>query len=120
MTSDKLSIVKALTHMAWADGTLDQREEAMLRKLYPKLGLNAEETDAALERSPQAPDLDELGKLIPGKAGRYNLMKLFLELSFIDDTLSFQEFEIIEKVTAVLEIDQTELEALRQEIVDAQ
>jgi uncharacterized tellurite resistance protein B-like protein len=120
MTSDKLCIVRALTHMAWADGTLDEREEAMLRKLYPKLGLTGEETEAALLKSDDAPDLEELPKLIPGKAGRYNLMKMFLELSFADDSLTFEEFEIIEKVTEVLEFEQSELERLRQEIVDGQ
>ena len=117
MTTEITSIVKAMSHLAWADGVLDPREETMLTKFFLKLGLTEEEAKAALLRDSEPPDLQELARAIPGKPGRHKLIRLLMELSFADEALTFDEYHVIEKVTKVLEITEDELEELRQEIL---
>lgn len=113
-------IVQALSHLAWADGKLDPREEQMLRQVFGRFGLGEAETQAALAPQQGKPNFKTLATLIPSPAGRKKLVKMLLELSFADDLLTFEEYRMIEKVSKQLAVSDDDLEELRSQIVASQ
>ena len=109
--------MRALIHMAWADGQLSPNEQTLIHKYFRKLGLSESEAERALMSEPEEePDWNALPAEIPNPLQRLELIRALMELSFCDDVLTGEEYTIVEKVAKLLGVGEDELERLRQEV----
>ncbi len=114
MDSRQALLLKTLVQMAWADQKLVDAEKALLSRVLSELGATPEEVES-LEAAPEAVDLEQLAQTLPGQAERLEAMRLLLKVAFVDETLTFEEFDLVGRLARVLGIDDEQLEELRQQ-----
>lgn len=114
MDARQALLLKTLVQMAWADQKLVDAEKALLSRVLGELGATPEEI-VSLESAPEAVNLEQLAQTLPGQAERLEAMRLLLKVAFVDDTLTFEEFDLVGRLAQALGIDEEQLEALRQQ-----
>ena len=107
-------LLKTLVQMAWADRKLVDTERELLQKMLTHLGATPEEIED-FETLPEEVDLDQLVSTLPGPAERREAMRLLLQIAFADDALTFEEFDLVDRLAGALGLSEDELEELRQE-----
>ncbi len=124
MNSESREIIKGLAAMAWADGEVSTEERALLLKVLSEAGASPEDVEEFSGLLGQ-PDVDadhsgvQLDSAIEDEESRLNVMRALLIMSFMDGVLSFAEFAQIEKFAKDLNINSEQLDALRDEAVEA-
>lgn len=118
MEATQKEIVKSLVQMAWADGEIAPEEKTFLTQVLLTLGCTKEEIDtlnpAEIDMSPPA-----LESVLVDRDSRRNTMRALLAMSFVDGTLSFSEFDYIQKIAKMLQLSDDDLEELRVEALAA-
>src|SRR5271168_4001550 len=104
MTDKKHEVARALVQLAWADDELTPAEAELLSQYLKKLGFDEEAARQAWLTETEPVDYDSLRKLIPGHEERMELMRDLLTISFSDDHLSFDEFDLLDKMAQALEV----------------
>lgn len=117
MDSRQALLLKTLVQMAWADKKLVDSERLLLRKVLAELGATPEEAEA-LEASPEPVDYAQLAQTLPGLPEKLEAMRLLMKVAFVDNTLSFEEFELVGRLAGVLGLDDNQLEKLRQQALN--
>ena len=107
-------LLKTLVQMAWADHKLVDEERAFLGRALAALGATGAEIDE-LESRREAVDLQALATTLPGLPERLEAMRLLLRVAFADEALTFEEFDLIDRLANALGLDDAQLEQLRQE-----
>ncbi|MFA5504216.1 MAG: hypothetical protein WC423_02245 [Vulcanimicrobiota bacterium] len=115
-------ILRALSEMARADGKVTDEEKALLLDTCLQIGASPEETEELkdlLGSSEASGSPVDLKCALPDHASRLKVMKILMTLSFIDGTLDFAEFKVIESKAKELGVNPDELESLRLEALAA-
>ncbi len=88
-------LLHIVVHLAFADGTVDGSEQALLRRLMPEVPLSVLEDRVVQLRS----ELLEVGRLearIPTSSGRAQLIALAEELVTLDGAVTHGESRLVE------------------------
>ena len=113
MDAHQSLLLKTLVQMAWADNKLVDEERAFLERALAELGATpAEIAELAEQREPV--DLHALAATLPGVPERLEAMHLLMKVAFADDALTFEEFDLVDRLAAVLGLTDDQLEQLRQ------
>ena len=116
MDEKKREIARALVQIAWADNELTPGEAELLSQFLRKIGFDEESAQQAWLTENQPVNYEALRRLLPDHAERLELMKELLTISFSDDHLTFDEFDVLDKMAQALEVSEEEVERLRTEI----
>ena len=116
MSDRKHEIAHALVQLAWADGELSPVEAELLAKYLRQIGFNEDEARQAWLTDNEPVNYESLCQVMPEKADRDELMRELLTISFSDETLTFSEFDLIEKMAQALKITDKEMEHLRSQV----
>lgn len=114
MDSRQSLLVKTLVQMAWADQKLDEAERQMLARVLTHLGATPAEIES-LQAEPENVDLEQLAATLPGLPERREAMRLLLKVAFVDDALTFEEFDLVGRLAEALGLTDEQMEQLRQE-----
>lgn len=124
MNSESREIIKGLAAMAWADGEVSPEEHALLLKVLSEAGASPEDMEEFSEllgrsETEADPSNVHLDSVLEDEESRLNVMRALLIMSFMDGVLSFAEFTQIEKFAKDLNINSEQLDALRNEALEA-
>lgn len=124
MDAKSREIVKSLAELAWADGVVSPDERALLLRILVEAGTDPDDVQEFdhLLAAPSADVMSEpanLADLNLDQEGKHNVMRALLIMSFMDGTLSFAEFDHLERVAQELELTDDELDVLRTEAISA-
>ena len=120
MAEKKQEIARALVQLAWADGQLTPEETELLAKYLKQLGYDEATAAQAWLTENQPVDYAGLRQALPDLAERIEVMRELINLSCADDALTFDEFDLVDKMAQALEISEEQMEALRVEASSAE
>jgi uncharacterized tellurite resistance protein B-like protein len=117
MDARQALLLKTLVQMAWADKKLVDAERVLLNRVLSELGATPEEIEA-FEAAPEEIDYAQLAQTLPGMPERLEAMRLLMKVAFVDNTLSFEEYDLVGRLAEALGIDDAQLERLRQQALN--
>jgi len=108
---------KLLVATAWIDGQLDDREAHFVRRILANGMVSVDEIEACLRHPIFL--LDEVLAELPASIPPADVLREVLKMCFADDILEADEFELIQRLSQHLGVNEDQLEELRLEVSTA-
>ena len=99
-------LLQALTAMAWADGTIDPRQESLLRDLYREEQVPEELSRRWLESPVSFPSTKQLALQLPEGSDRLDLVTELLHMCMTDRRLDPREAALFRLLGEEFGVDQ--------------
>lgn len=110
----KVAIIKGLIAVAWADGNLNLRELEILNEYVVQFGLTKREINSVYTFIANPPVLEDLPEIITDIDDRLFLISQAYVMACADESLSFQEINVINQLVETFSLPKKEVEKVRK------
>ncbi|MEW6277915.1 MAG: DUF533 domain-containing protein [Candidatus Eremiobacterota bacterium] len=115
MQDKEKALVRSLVRIIWADGEIAAEEREFLGAVLAQLGASPDEVLEVGKMLQEPPDLDDLREKVPDQESRREIMRVLLAMALADGRVDLGELRFLNKMAAILEISDKEMESLKEE-----
>lgn len=123
MSESIQGLLKALFHMAWADGVVSPDEVQTLTSVLRQLGFSLADTICLLDKNLSKPPADnspvQLEQLFPDRPSRMAALQALMTVCFSDGAIQPEQVGYIEGLVIRMGLGYDDLEQLRQNAMAA-
>ena len=115
MQEAEKALIKSLVHVIWADGEVSEDERRLLGGVLTQLDLDDKSLKEVASMMAQPPDLKNLKESVQDPDARKEIMKVLLAMAMADGKVEISELRFLNKIARQLEINDNDLEQLKNE-----